>query len=136
VTNKTDVDKYIASQPAEARLTLERMRGMIRAASPEAAEAMAYGMVGYKYRGRPLLYIGASKRHCGIYGLVPEGFETELAKYETSKGTIRIPFGKPPSQALMRKLVRARETAIETAETTKRKQPARTLRSKTSERRG
>jgi uncharacterized protein YdhG (YjbR/CyaY superfamily) len=123
-TRVKDTEAYIRAQPADARATLERMRLMIKAASPEAVEAMAYGMVGYKYRGRPLLYIGAAKNHCGIYGSVPEGFEKELAKYETSKGTIRIPFGKPPPQTLVRKLVRARMAAIEEAEAAKRKKPA------------
>jgi uncharacterized protein YdhG (YjbR/CyaY superfamily) len=39
---------------------------------------------------------------------VIESFKKELRDFETSKGTIRFPVEKPPADALLKKLVKAR----------------------------
>jgi uncharacterized protein YdhG (YjbR/CyaY superfamily) len=39
---------------------------------------------------------------------VIESFKKELRDFETSKGTIRFPVDKPPPDALLKKLVKAR----------------------------
>jgi uncharacterized protein YdhG (YjbR/CyaY superfamily) len=111
----TDVDTYLSNQPEDARSTLEHLRRTIKAAVPDAAESIGYAMPAYKYRGKPLVYIGAARNHCAIYGLVPEGFEEELAAYDTSKGAIRFPFGQPPPEALIKALLSARTSEIEAA---------------------
>jgi uncharacterized protein YdhG (YjbR/CyaY superfamily) len=111
-----DVEKYLAGVPEKARATLEKIRLIVLETAPEATEKIAYGMPGFKYRGRPLLYIAAAKNHCGIYGPVPETMKDDLAKYDVSKGTIRFPQDKPPSRTLVRKLVKARMNEIEAAE--------------------
>ena len=41
-TNTTSVHRYIASQPAAVRAVLNRVRGMIRKALPDAEEGIAY----------------------------------------------------------------------------------------------
>lgn len=115
-TKRTDVDGYLSSLPDDKRKTLAELRSMIKAAAPEAVEVMAYGMPGFKYRGRPLVYIAAAKNHCGLYGPAVADFREDLAGYDTSKGTIRFPPGEPLPEALVAKLVRARIAAIEAAE--------------------
>jgi len=108
-------DDYLAALPMEFRATLETLRARIMAIAPEANEGFAYGMPAYKYHGRPLVYMGAAKRHCALYGLVTTPYAKELAAYDISKGVIRFPPGKAPPVTLLRKLLRARMREIDQA---------------------
>jgi uncharacterized protein YdhG (YjbR/CyaY superfamily) len=111
---KTDVDAYLARLSADKRATLESVRKAIRAAAPQAREGLSYGMPAF-IQGQPIAGYAASARHCSYYpmsGAVTSALEADLEGYETSKGTIRFPVGKPPSAALIRKLVRARLAEI------------------------
>jgi uncharacterized protein YdhG (YjbR/CyaY superfamily) len=86
---------------------------MIRAIAPDAVESISYGMPTFKYHGRPLIYFGAWKSHCAIYGMNVEGHDAELAAYEVKKGTISFPLGEPLPEALVNALVTERMAAIE-----------------------
>lgn len=106
-----DVEAYLAAIPSEARTMLEEMRRIILAVAPDAAESISYGVPTFKLLGRPLVYIGAAKKHCALYAIttsVQGGFKNELEAYDTSKGTIRFPIGKPLPTVLIEALVKAR----------------------------
>src|SRR5574341_787100 len=107
------VDGYLAALPEAQRATLQRLRETIKATAPEAAESISYGMPTFKYKGRPLIHIGAAKHDCAIYGLVPDAFKGKFKQYDTSKGTIRFPADRPISETLVRKLVKAKIEEIE-----------------------
>ena len=97
--------------PEPARTTLNKVRAIIRSVVPaEATEHISYGMPAFKYRG-PLFAYAAFAKHCSLFpmsaALIVE-FADELKSFETSKGTIRFPIDKPPSAALIKKLVKAR----------------------------
>ena len=111
------VDDYLAALPEGQRSTLKKLRTTIKAVAPEAAESISYGIPSFKYKGRPLIHIGAAKHHCAIYGLVPDAFKHELKQYDTSKGTIRFPADKPLPETLVRKLIKARIDEIEAGAT-------------------
>jgi len=117
------VDEYLATLPDASRSTLDKVRGMIKSAVPGAAEGMAYGMPGYKYDGRPLIYFAAAKNHLGLYGIptVIEAHKAELAQYDLSKGVIRFPIDKAPTAKLMKALLRARIAEIEAQNAAKKK---------------
>ena len=91
--------------PEPQRSTLEKLRGMIRAAAPkEATEGISYGMPSFKYRGGLVAY-ASFKEHCSFFpmnGSMVEKFKDEWAKYETSKGTIRFAVDKPLWAALVK----------------------------------
>lgn len=112
--NKTsdvsDVDAYLAALPAEARATLEKLRGTIKAAAPKAVEVISYQIPTFKLDGRMLLSYAAFKNHCSFFpGAGPvKAYEDELKSYETSKGTVRFPTNKPMTATLVRKLVKHR----------------------------
>lgn len=110
-----DFDDYLAAVPEPARTTLEKVRKMIRAAAPEATETISYRLPTFKYRGKLLVALGASKDHCAFYlmSYVPAELEAELEKYDTGKGTIRFPADKPLPAALVRKLVKARIAQVQ-----------------------
>ena len=111
------VDDYLAALPKDHRAALEGLRKTIRAAAPEAAESISYGIPSFKHKGRQLIHIGAAKHHCAIYGLVPDAFKDELKQYDTSKGTIRFPADKPLPETLVRKLVKTRMAEIKAGAT-------------------
>ena len=105
------VDEYLERVPEPARTTLTRVRATIRSAvPPEATEAISYQMPVFKYQGLLFGY-AAFANHCSLFPMgsaVIAMFQKELAKFETAKGTIRFPVDKPPSAALIRKMVKAR----------------------------
>ena len=104
-----DVDDYLARVPEEARATLEKLRQTIRSAAPKAVEVISYQIPMFKYHGM-LVGFAAFKDHCSFFpgAAVIEAYKDELKRYDTSKGTIRFPAGKPLPAALVRKLVKAR----------------------------
>lgn len=111
---KTDVDAYLARLSADKRATLEKVRKAIRAAAPQAREGLSYGMPAF-IQDQPIAGYAASAGHCSYYpmsGAITSALKADLKGYETSKGAIRFPVGKPPSATLIRKLVRARQAEI------------------------
>ena len=103
------VDAYLAALPEEARATLEKIRKAIKAAAPKATEVISYQIPMYKQHGM-LVGFAAFKDHCSFFpGAKPVAtYKDELKAYETSKGTIRFPIGKPLPTALVKRLVKAR----------------------------
>lgn len=120
-------DDYLAQLSPEKRATLEKVRKAIRAAAPEAAEAMSYGLPAF-IQGKPIAGYAAGANHCAYYpmsGSIVAALKHELEGYETSKGSIRFPVGKPPPAKLIRKLVNAR--LAELAEATPKKRAAKKM---------
>jgi uncharacterized protein YdhG (YjbR/CyaY superfamily) len=105
-----EVEQYLAKVPSEHRATLEKLRKTIRATAPKAVEVISYGIPTFKLDGRMLVSYAAFKEHCSFFpGAAPiKAHEAELKSYETSKGTIRFPIGKPLSATLVKKLVKTR----------------------------
>lgn len=104
-------DECLAGASADQRAALEKLRKTIKAAAPNAEEGVSYGLAAFRLDGRPLVALGASANHCAFYLMsssTVEGHQDELKSYDTSKGTIRFPAGKPLPVALVRKLVKAR----------------------------
>jgi uncharacterized protein YdhG (YjbR/CyaY superfamily) len=109
------VETYLATLSADKRATLEKVRKAIRAAAPKAVEGVSYGMPAF-ILGKPIAGFVAAKDHCSYFpmsGSVVSALRDELKGYETSKGTLRFPVGRPPPAALIRKLVKARLAEIE-----------------------
>jgi uncharacterized protein YdhG (YjbR/CyaY superfamily) len=111
-----NVAEYFADVPEPARSTLNKIRAAIRsAAPPEATEAISYGIPAFKYKGL-LVGFAAFANHCSFFPMsssVIVAFKKDLIGFETSKGTIRFPLDKPLSDALVKKLVKARITQNE-----------------------
>ena len=105
------IDEYLALARPEQRAVLEKLRKAVHAAAPGAEEYIGYGLVGFKFNRRPLVYFGAWENHCALYAASPavqKKFQKELKGFEVSKGTIRFTPEKPLSVALVKKLVKAR----------------------------
>ena len=109
------MDEYLARVPEPARSTLNKVRAVIRSAvPPEATETISYRIPAFKHKG-VLVWFAAFSDHCSLFptASVIEAFKHELKGYTTSKGTIQFPTDKPMPAALVKKLVRARVTQME-----------------------
>jgi len=115
-TTPQTVDDYLAALPDEARATLEKIRKTIKAVAPKATEVISYQMPMYKQNGM-LVGFAAFKDHCSIFpgAKAVATYKDELKSYQTSKGTIRFPIGKPLPAALVKKLVKTRIAENEAA---------------------
>ena len=104
------VDAYVKSNPKAVQTRLNAVRKTIKKTAPEAAESMSYGMIGYKYLGRPLVYLGGFKNHVGFFAM-PSGtaaFKKRLSKYRTAKSAIQFQHDEPLPLALVAQIVRFR----------------------------
>jgi uncharacterized protein YdhG (YjbR/CyaY superfamily) len=105
-----NIDDYLAALRADQRAALEKLRQTIKKAAPQAEECISYGVPAFRQDGM-LVGFGATANHCSFFlmsGATVANHAEELAKYDTSKGTIRFPADKPLPSALVRKLVKAR----------------------------
>ena len=102
--------EYLRRLTPEKRATLEKVRAAIKAAVPKALECISYGIPAFRLDGRIVAYFHAATNHCSFFpGAYPVArFKDQLAGYETSKGTVRFPVGKPLPATLVTKLVKAR----------------------------
>jgi uncharacterized protein YdhG (YjbR/CyaY superfamily) len=104
----TTIDSYLAALDVEQREALQRLRVLVHAAAPGAQECISYGLPAMRHGGRMLLWVGAATHHCAFYpGAVVEQFADELARFETSKGTIRFQPAQPLPAALVKRIVKA-----------------------------
>ena len=99
------IDEYIEGQDEEQRPRLREVRQIIREAIPQAQEKISWSMPTY-WKGKNLIHFAASKKHLGIYpgGEATTVFAEELKAYDTSKGTIRIPWKEPLPRDLLQKI--------------------------------
>jgi uncharacterized protein YdhG (YjbR/CyaY superfamily) len=101
------IDAYIEGFPEPVRAKLREVRRVVRRVAPDATEKMGYGIPTFT-QGKNLFHFAAFKKHVGLYpgpGAI-EHFAEELERYETSKGTVRVPFEEPIPVAPIEKMVR------------------------------
>jgi|SRR5215475_2012388 len=110
------VAAYFARLSEPAKSTLQSVRASILSACPKATiETISYGIPTFKHNGAGICAIAAFKTHCSFFpmsGFILDKFETELAPYEVSKGTVRFPADKPLPASLIKNIIKARLTQI------------------------
>ena len=109
-SEKAALDAYLASLPDQVRNGLTKLRNSIATSAPGAEPGISYGIPAFRLNGRPLVWFAAFERHSSFFpgaGAI-RIHAADLKKYKTSKGTIQFPHDKPPTAALVAKLVRAR----------------------------
>ena len=105
------IDEYLAGLSAENRAALQKLRRAVHAAAPEAQECISYGMPAFRLRGKLIAGFKAAANHCSFHPMSGETvatLETDLAAYDTSRGTIRFSARAGLPATLVRKLVKAR----------------------------
>lgn len=101
-----NIDAYIARFPENVREKLQKVRETIRAAAPEAVEAISYRMPTFRYHGN-LVHFAGYRNHIGFYP-APTGIEEfieELSHYKQGKGSVQFPLDKPIPYDLIARIV-------------------------------
>jgi len=108
-TRSPQIDSYIAAQPPDVALILERLREAIHKAVPGTTEGFAYGMPLFRYRDAYIFYVGAWKKHIGLYPIYPQEpeLEAEIAPLRASKDTVKLLYAKPLPLPLITRLAKA-----------------------------
>jgi uncharacterized protein YdhG (YjbR/CyaY superfamily) len=107
----TEIQAYLARQPAPQRKALRKLRKMILAALPGATERISYKIPAFERDGRVLLSMAGFKSHCSLFG----GHATaRIAKDEPGEGfrvkgsTIQFDPAKGLPAMLVRKIAKVR----------------------------
>lgn len=109
------VESYLARLDEPQRAALDRLRGAIAAAAPDAVECMRYGLPGFCLMGKAFMAYGAAQNHCALYPMSPAVVEAHLDRleeFDTSKGTIRFQPEAPLPAELVRDLAAARRAEL------------------------
>lgn len=101
------IDDYIANFPKEVQLVLEQVRATIKAAAPEAEEAISYAMPTFKLEGKNLVHFAGYKNHIGFYATPTghEAFADDLSAYKQGKGSVQFPLDQPMPLDLIARIV-------------------------------
>jgi uncharacterized protein YdhG (YjbR/CyaY superfamily) len=92
-------------------MVLERVRGAIGKAVPDAEECISYQIPAFKLHGRVLLYFAGWKEHFSVYpasDAMIAAFDGELDGYRVSKGTLRFPLSQPVPVKLIGRIAKFR----------------------------
>ncbi|MFB0493826.1 uncharacterized protein YdhG (YjbR/CyaY superfamily) [Mucilaginibacter sp. OAE612] len=106
---KENIDEYIAGFPDDVQQKLQQVRETIKAAAPDAGEAIKYAIPTFVLNGN-LVHFGGFKNHIGFYP-APQGleeFKEELSGYKGAKGSVQFPLDEPMPLDLITKIVKFR----------------------------
>jgi uncharacterized protein YdhG (YjbR/CyaY superfamily) len=110
-----NVDEYLAGLPADRRDVMEQLRRAIRAAVPDATEAISYNMPAFRLGGRFLLSYEAYKRHYSLFAWSDEmlaALGEDLRPHAVRRGTIRFEADEPIPLALVARIVEFRHHEV------------------------
>ncbi len=113
-----EIEDYLAALPADRREAIEHLRKLTVSTCPEAVEIFGYGMPGFKYNRRPLIYFASFTNHMSIFAVGYEPINrhrAELADYELRAGTIHFQPAKPLPDPLLKTMIRERMADIDAA---------------------
>ncbi len=98
------------------RSALVRLRQLILAVIPRVEEVIRRGVPAFRYRGRPLVSIGAARDQVSLfvmYGSVLKRHAAELEGYDTSNTVVRFGPDEELPIDLVTNLVRARTAEVD-----------------------
>ncbi len=105
-----NIDQYIDQFDGLIKQRLIAIRKVINTCAPDATEGIFYGMPGYKFNKKPLLYFAGFKNHVGFYA-TPSGhgaFQAELSSYKQGKGSVQFPHNQELPIDLIERMVKYR----------------------------
>jgi uncharacterized protein YdhG (YjbR/CyaY superfamily) len=112
-----EIDRYLTGLDEPERSTLEAVRRSILDVVPDAEQCISYGVPAFKVQGKTVAGLAAFRNHLSYLphsGSVLAVLPDDVARYETSKGSLKFAVDKPLPKRLVRKLVitRMRELGL------------------------
>lgn len=110
-----EVDDYLATVDEPKRATLQKLRQTIRDILPDSQEVISYGMPAVRLNGRVIAGFAAFKNHLAYLphsGSVLNRLGHDLARYESTEGSLHFPIDKPLPKALVKKLIAVRLSEV------------------------
>jgi uncharacterized protein YdhG (YjbR/CyaY superfamily) len=101
----TTIPAYIKAAPAAAQPHLRRIHALLKEAAPQATEAIKWGSP-FFVEPRFLFGFSAHKAHLSFAppAATLAHFAKQLAAFQTTKMTLKLPYDQPLPEALIRKM--------------------------------
>ena len=103
------IDTYIAGFSEDVQDILQKIRGIIKEAAPDAEEAIKYQIPTFVLNGN-LVHFAAFEKHIGFYP-TPSGieqFKDALSFYKNAKRYVQFPLDSAIPYALIKKMLKFR----------------------------
>ncbi len=102
------IDLLIQNYPFEVQTFLHIVREIALGVEPSLEQTISYGIPTLKKNGKMVLHFAAQKAHLGLYpgSEAIAHFGERLKDFQTSKGTIQIPYIQTLDYQLIEDLVR------------------------------
>lgn len=109
------IDEYLDDLPEMEKEVSQIMRELFQDAAPDGTETISYNMPAIKIDGKVIAYFAPAKGHLGFYPTAEpiEHFKNELTNFETTKGTIKIPYNLPLPAGMIREIIGYRVNQIQ-----------------------
>ncbi len=106
-------EAYISGLTGSAGNYANTVRNIVSSTAPDATEDFKYGMPAYKINNEYIFYMGAWKKHVGIYPVSKHyDFEAEIIPYRSQKDSLKLSYTEPLPEGLLGKIIRQRMTDI------------------------
>ena len=103
----TTIEEYIEAAPRPAHAHLRKVYAILKGVAPKATETIKWGTP-FFVEPRFLFAFSAHKAHLSFAPMAAamQAFRKELEKHETTKNFLKIPYGEPVPEALVRKIAK------------------------------
>jgi len=102
------IDDYLEGFTGQDRELLERLRALAQQAAPRATEAIKWGYPAWVHPSGTILFMVSGHAKHGNITFTPstrEAFDADLAGFSTGKGSIKLPYGQPVPDDLLRRMI-------------------------------
>ena len=106
-----EIDAYLSALGEPQKSTLSALRQTIVAILPECEQGISYGIPAFKLHGKVIAGFAAFKNHLSYFphsGSVLPRLRKDVAKFSTSKGTLRFANDVPLPEDLVERLISIR----------------------------
>ena len=105
------MDDYLARVTGNSRVALDKLRGLIRKAVPDAEECISYAVPAFRLHGTVIAGFAATRAGCSYFPFSGSTLATlgeDLRGYDKTKSALHFSPDKPLPARLVRKLLKAR----------------------------